>query len=110
MTDHAVDTQSFAKRINELLVLAALRDEPKHGYQIGLDVEAASGGMFVFQHGTLYPILHRLEAAGLIAGRWEAHGGRRRKVYEITRAGLRHLEQDRERCRVTFLRLLEVLG
>jgi len=47
--------------------------------------------MFGFNHGTLYPILHRLEKAGLISGSWsEDGGGRRRKSYELTRKGAKH--------------------
>src|SRR5690606_14842863 len=83
-----LEAQALAKTIHELLVLAALRDGDKHGYQIALDVEERSEGAFVFQHGTLYPILHRLEAEKLIRGQWSGgEGQRRRKVYALTAAG-----------------------
>src|SRR5690606_39016533 len=79
-----LEAQALAKTIHELLVLATLRDGDKHGYQIALDVEERSEGAFVFQHGTLYPILHRLEAEKLIRGRWSGgEGQRRRKVYAL---------------------------
>lgn len=105
-----LEAQALAKTIHELLVLAALRDGDKHGYQIALDVEERSEGVFVFQHGTLYPILHRLEANKLIRGRWSgARGQRRRKVYTLTPAGRQRLEAGRESCRETFQRLLDFL-
>lgn len=85
------DVQGFARDIHELLVLSTLRDDAKHGYQIALDVETDSNGLFRFRHGTLYPILHRLEGEGLIKGSWSTDGGRRRKVYGLTPAGRRHL-------------------
>jgi PadR family transcriptional regulator, regulatory protein PadR len=88
----AVDMQGLARGINELLVLSTLRNGSRHGYQIALDVEGASGGVFQFQHGTLYPILHRLEDEGLIRGAWSRGAGRKRKVYSLTEAGRRHLE------------------
>ena len=69
------DAQGFARGIHELLILAALREGPRHGYQIALDVEAHSNGVFRFRHGTLYPILHRMDVNGLILGRWSSGSG-----------------------------------
>jgi PadR family transcriptional regulator, regulatory protein PadR len=105
-----LEAQALAKTIHELLVLAVLRDGDRHGYQIALDVEEQSEGAFVFQHGTLYPILHRLEADRMVRGRWSgARGQRRRKVYALTAAGRQRLEAGRESCRETFERLLDFL-
>lgn len=92
MTEDAVDVQALARGINEALVLATLREGDKHGYQIAQDVERESAGRFVLQHGTLYPILHRLEKDGLIEGRWAKGEGRRKKVYRLTGAGRKRLE------------------
>ena len=104
------DVQGFARGIHELLVLSTLRDEPKHGYQIALDVEADSNGLFRFKHGTLYPILHRLEGQGLIQGSWSSKTGRRKKVYAITASGRRHLSGETTRMEEVVARLLRVLG
>lgn len=105
----AIETQSLGRDVNELLVLATLEDGPKHGYQIALDVEEKSGGDFELQHGTLYPILHRLEKEGLIRGRWEEEG-RRRKVYGLTDRGRRHLSQEGSRLLEGFRTLARMLG
>lgn len=94
MDETAVDVQALTRGINEALILATLRREEKHGYQIALDVERESGGRFVLQHGTLYPILHRLEKDGFIAGRWEKGTGRRRKRYRLTGTGRKRLERE----------------
>jgi PadR family transcriptional regulator, regulatory protein PadR len=51
----------------------------------------------VFQHGTLYPVLHRLEREGYIAGRWSRGDGRRKKLYRLTRAGRKRLEGEARR-------------
>ncbi len=91
------DAQGFARDIHELLVLATLRGEARHGYQIALDVGEESNGLFQFQHGTLYPILHRLEKSGMISGSWSTEGGRRRKVYTLTPRGQTRLEGGRTR-------------
>ena len=94
MDGESVDVQALARGINEALVLATLRDGEKHGYQIALDVERDSGGRFVLQHGTLYPVLHRLEKDGYLSGRWSTGEGRRKKLYRLTRAGRRRLDGD----------------
>lgn len=61
-----------------------------HGYELGTEIERRSEGFFTFKHGTLYPVLHRLEARGLIRGKWTAGGAERpRKYYELTRKGVR---------------------
>lgn len=104
------DVQGFARNINELLVLSALRQGPKHGYQIALDVEADSNGLFRFRHGTLYPILHRLEDEGWIRGSWSKDGGRRKKVYRLTAAGERQLSGGTDRVGEIVSRLMRVLG
>ena len=99
---------NLSKRINELLVLAVLEEEGGHGYQIALRVEERTGGTFTFQHGTLYPILHRLEKEGRIRGEWE-DGPRRRRRYLITPGGQRALKSDSARLRERFGALFALL-
>jgi transcriptional regulator len=70
-----------------LLVLAALAGEPGHGYVIVERVRERSEGAFELQEGTLYPLLHRLEAEGLVASRWSTQTGRRRREYRLTARG-----------------------
>src|SRR5215470_11166232 len=74
------------------LVLAVLKDGPRHGYAIAREIERRSGNALKFKEGTLYPALHALEREGAITGQWEkVTGGRERKVYTITPAGLAEL-------------------
>lgn len=105
----SVDTQALGRNVNELLVLATLEDGPRHGYQIALDVEEETDGAFELQHGTLYPILHRLEKDGLIEGQWEEEG-RRRKVYGLTEAGRERLSAQGSRLMQAFRTLSRLLG
>lgn len=109
VTDQDFDVQGFARDIHELLVLSALREGPKHGYQIALDVETDSNGLFRFKHGTLYPILHRLEEHGLIRGEWSKEGGRRKKVYGLTGAGRRRLSGGTNRIQEVLSGLMRLL-
>lgn len=105
----SIETRSLGRDVNELLVLATLEDGPKHGYQIALDVESDSDGAFELQHGTLYPILHRLEKEGLVEGTWEEEG-RRRKVYGLTDQGRRHIRQRGSRLLEAFHTFARMLG
>ena len=100
---------NLSKRINELLVLAVLEKGPAHGYQIALSVEERTGGAFSFQHGTLYPILHRLESNNQVRGEW-GEGGRRRKTYSITEAGRAELEDGSADLEQQFRVLLDLFG
>lgn len=109
MSNDNFDVQGFARDINELLILSTLRDGAKHGYQIALDIETESNGLVRFRHGTLYPILHRLEDAALIRGSWAKDGGRRKKVYGLTARGREHLSGETDRVGEVVARLMEVL-
>jgi DNA-binding PadR family transcriptional regulator len=60
-----------------------------HGYAIADALRTRSGGAFDLPEGTLYPALHRLERAGLMASRWSEVNGRRRRVYQLTSKGRR---------------------
>ena len=80
--------ESFSGHL-DLLLLAALRGGPLHGYAIGEHIRRLSGGRFDYADGTLYPALNRLEGGGLLTSRWVDLNGRRRRVYELTRKGQR---------------------
>ena len=69
------------------------------GVCYGFDIMEASG----LQSGTVYPILRRLEAAGMVRSRWEAVGNARdeqrppRRYYQMTGAGHRELHDALDR-------------
>ena len=80
----------------DLIVLAALSAGPAHGYAVIEAIKRRSGEAFDLPEGTIYPALHRLEQAGLLASRWvTAQSGRRRRVYALTRRGERALAERR---------------
>ena len=79
------------------LILAVVAREPLHGYAVIEALKARSGGALALPEGTVYPVLHRLEADGLLASQWSVVAGRRRRVYRITRTGERELGVRRER-------------
>jgi PadR family transcriptional regulator, regulatory protein PadR len=77
------------------LLLAALEDGPQHGYAVMEALRRSTGGRVDPPTGTIYPALHRLEQAGLIAGSWSVVGGRRRRMYQLTPAGTKALSGKR---------------
>jgi DNA-binding PadR family transcriptional regulator len=79
----------------DALLLAVLEDGPQHGYAIIEALRATSGGTLDLPTGTVYPALHRLERAGLIASNWQTVAGRRRRSYHLTAAGTRALGEHR---------------
>jgi len=81
------------------LILAVVSREPMHGYAVIESLKAQSGGELALPEGTVYPALHRLEADGFLSSRWSVVGGRRRRVYSITKRGTKKLEGSRERWR-----------
>jgi PadR family transcriptional regulator, regulatory protein PadR len=71
----------------DLLLLSALAGGPAHGYAIITTLRARSDGTFDLPEGTVYPALHRLEDAGLLASSWSEADGRKRRVYALTTKG-----------------------
>ncbi len=76
----------------DVCVLAAIKNEDSYGYQIIKDMKP----YVELSESTLYTILKRLELAQMLTVRSVEHGGRLRKYYRITQAGLRRIEEFRE--------------
>ena len=70
-----------------MLLLAVLQARPAHGYAIIEELRQRSSGTFDLPEGTVYPALHRLERAGLLASRWSDEAPRKRRIYELTQRG-----------------------
>jgi PadR family transcriptional regulator PadR len=76
----------------ELAILAALWDGKHYGLEILRRLESDSE--LVVSEGTVYPLLSRLKALGLLRSEWvESDGGHPRKYYELTKAG-RHRARE----------------
>jgi PadR family transcriptional regulator PadR len=92
----------------DALILAVVAGGPLHGYAIIEELKRRSGGDLALPEGTVYPALHRLEAAGLLASAWSEGEGRRRRVYSLTRRGERELGARRGEWR-DFVRVVEAV-
>ena len=88
---------AWKKGSAELLVLSLLEDQPRHGYDVSKLIQMRSGGALRFHVTSLYPLLHRLEKQGWIAGRWvEKPEQRRRRYYQLTTEGRKVLRSKQK--------------
>src|SRR6185369_16600785 len=80
----------------EMMILESLRRQPAHGYALVQHIQQRSNNMLQVEEGSLYPALQRLLKAKLVRAEWTVSPStnRRVRVYEITKAGLRHLERE----------------
>lgn len=77
---------SWLKGVLDLLVLACLTEGESYGYEISKALAAA--GLGEIKGGTLYPVLNRLEEAGLVVGEFRvAERGPGRRYYQLTGQG-----------------------
>jgi transcriptional regulator len=73
-----------------MIVLSLLNRRAMYGYEMIKEIEQRSQNVFSFKEGTLYPILHSLEAEELVESYWEeTESQRKRKYYKITEKGRR---------------------
>lgn len=73
----------------DVCVLASINRQDSYGYQIVKDVPSS----LHLTESTLYPLLKRLESAGLLTVYAIEHNGRLRKYYRITPAGVTFLDE-----------------
>ena len=76
----------------DVCVLAAIKDEASYGYKIIKDMKP----YIELSESTLYTILKRLENAHMLTVHTAEHGGRLRKYYHITQAGLGRIADFKE--------------
>ncbi|WP_163882528.1 PadR family transcriptional regulator [Rhizobium laguerreae] len=93
--------RKFAAGDLQLVILALLAEQPRHGYELIRILEERSGGFYVPSPGVIYPALTYLEETGL--AEVEAKGAK--KLYRITEAGRGRVEENRAMILHTFAKL-----
>jgi DNA-binding PadR family transcriptional regulator len=96
--------RSFLQGAVQLHILHHAAEHPIHGAWMA--TELARHG-YRISPGTLYPMLHRLEAAGLLVGHDDLEASRRIRRYTITDAGRAALAQARRALRELADELLQ---
>lgn len=96
--------RKFSSDDLQLLVLALLAEQPRHGYEIIKALEARSNGFYCPSPGMVYPALTYLEEIAYATV--EANGNR--KLYHIAAAGSEHLASNRERVELMLAKLTHI--
>lgn len=80
----------------EMMILESLRRQPAHGYGLVQHIQQRSKDLLQVEEGSLYPALQRLLKAKMVKAEWTVSSStnRRVRVYQITKAGLQHLERE----------------
>jgi transcriptional regulator len=83
----------------DLLILKVLaRSGPMHGYVIAQRIHQATDDRLRIEEGSLYPALHRMTNAKWLRAEWGVtETNRRARIYTITPAGRRQLEEEEQR-------------
>lgn len=108
-----VDTDAFGKLELELrrgvVVLATLSQlrTPRYGYELRQTL--ADQGMAI-EEGTLYPLLRRLEAQGLLTSEWRIEDGPPRRYYSLNADGRRLLKKLTESWQAMNAAMDRLLG
>jgi len=95
--------------VAEPVILNLLNSKKMYGYEIIKVVNEKTNNAFQWKEGTLYPCLHRLEAAKLIESEWQiAENNKPRKYCTLTRKGAAALAEKKEEWAV-FAKSVNVL-
>jgi PadR family transcriptional regulator, regulatory protein PadR len=79
----------------EMMILESLRRQPAHGYALVQHIQHRSNNLLQVEEGSLYPALQRLLKAKLVQAEWGVSPTNLRvRTYQITPAGMRHLEEE----------------
>jgi PadR family transcriptional regulator PadR len=94
----------------DLLILKALGVGELHGLGISRRIEQITQGTFLVKPGSLFPALHRMEAAGWLSSFWgDSENNRRAKFYRLTKAGRNQLGVETEQWTTIALAMANAL-
>ena len=78
-----------------MMILQTLKRRPLHGYALVQHIQQMSNDLLQVEEGSLYPALQRMLKTRLVKARWgRSSTGRRARIYEITPAGVAHLNRE----------------
>ena len=81
----------------QTIVLSILQRQQSYGYQIIKRVNELSNGEVEWAAGSLYTLMHRMKAEGLVESFWvEKEGERKRRFYKITDKGMKALDEEKK--------------
>src|ERR1700745_720114 len=95
----------------ELMILQTLEHRPMHGYALAQHIKAVSDNLLQIEEGSLYPALQRMLKAGWLKSE-EGLSARNRpvRIFKLTAAGRKHLEEERSKFEKMFAGISRVLA
>lgn len=93
-----------------MLLLQLLSEKDMYGYEMIETLQERSQQMFELKAGTLYPLLHGLEAQGQLTVYEKEVQGKVRKYYQITKKGRKALENKRKEWEEYSRAVSQVMG
>jgi PadR family transcriptional regulator PadR len=95
----------------ELMILHSLRVKPMHGYALVKYIRQVSDDLLQIEEGSLYPALQRLLKEGYLESEEGISAkGRPTRIYMLTKAGHRRLEQEVSSFEKMFTGITRVLA
>ena len=93
-----------------MLLLKLLAEKDMYGYEMIEVLRERSENVFELKAGTLYPLLHSLEAKGLLNKYEKEAGNKVRKYYSITKHGRKILDEKKSEWEIYSRAVANVLG
>ena len=98
----------------ELMILKSLNRKPMHGYALAMWLKDISEDYLLIEEGSLYPALQRMLKAGWLETEMGLSARNRPvRIFKVTEAGTKHLEQELasvEKMFAGFTRVLALAG
>lgn len=104
----AVD-KSLVSGSTAMLLLKLLSEKDMYGYEMIETLRERSQNVFELKAGTLYPLLHSMEAKELLSVYEKEVGGKVRKYYSITKQGRKALAEKQDEWKTYAQAVLSVL-
>jgi transcriptional regulator len=94
----------------ELMILETLNQRPMHGYALTQRIKGISDDLLQIEEGSLYPVLQRMLKAGwLKAEMGLSDRDRAVRIFRLSKAGRKHLEEERSSFERMFAGITRVL-
>jgi len=95
----------------ELMILHTLSRKPMHGYALAQRIKEVSDDLLQIEEGSLYPALQRMLKAGWLESKMGISARNRPvRVFKLTAAGRRHLEEEMTSVEKMFAGIARVLA
>jgi len=94
----------------ELMILQTLHRKPMHGYALAQHIKDISDDLLQIEEGSLYPALQRMLKTGWLESEMGLSARQRPvRIFQVTAAGQKHLEEERSSFEKMFAGITRVL-